>query len=59
MNEIFKKRRSVRQFTDKEVTPEKIHSILCAAMVSPSGNHVNPWEFVLVRDRKKSSKLGD
>lgn len=28
-------------------------------MVSPSGNHVNPWEFVVVRDKEKLSKLGD
>ncbi len=58
MNEIFKKRRSIRQFTDEEVSEEQIHNILCAAMVSPSGNHVNPWEFVVVRDREKLSRLG-
>jgi len=28
-------------------------------MVSPSGNYVNPWEFVLVREKEKLSKLGD
>ncbi len=59
MNEIFKKRRSIRQFTGKEVSEEQVHDILCAAMVSPSGNHVNPWEFVVVRDKEKLSKLGD
>jgi nitroreductase len=59
MNEIFKKRRSIRQFTNQEVSKEQVHSILCAAMVSPSGNHVNPWEFVVVRDKEKLSKLGE
>jgi nitroreductase len=59
MNEIFKKRRSVRQFKDKEVSKEQVRNILCAAMVSPSGNHVNPWEFIVVRDKEKLSKLGD
>ena len=59
MNEIFKKRRSVRQFTSKEVSEEQVHDILCAAMVSPSGNHVNPWEFIVVRDTEKLSKLGE
>jgi nitroreductase len=58
MNEIFKKRRSIRQFTNKKVTKEQIHSILCSAMVSPSGNHVNPWEFVVVGEKEKLSKLG-
>lgn len=59
MNEIFKKRRSVRQFTNQEVTEEQVHNILCAAMVGPSGNHVNPWEFVVVREKEKLSKLGE
>ena len=59
MNEIFKKRRSVRQFTSKEVSQEQIHAILCSAMASPSGNHVNPWEFVVVRDKDKLSRLGE
>ncbi len=59
MNELFKKRRSVRQFTNKEVSKEQVRSILCAAMVSPSGNHVNPWEFVVVRDKEKLSQLGE
>jgi len=58
MNEIFKKRRSVRHFKNKEVSEEQIHDIVCAAMVSPSGNHVNPWEFIVVRDKEKLSKLG-
>lgn len=50
MNELFKKRRSTRQFTDQEVKEEQIHDILCAAMVAPSANHVNPWEFIVVRN---------
>lgn len=58
MDEIFKKRRSVRQFTNQEVSEEQVRNILCAAMVSPSGNHVNPWEFVVVREKEKLSKLG-
>lgn len=59
MDEIFKKRRSVRQFTNQEVSEEQVRNILCAAMVSPSGNHVNPWEFVVVREKEKLSKLGE
>ena len=58
MHQIFKQRRSVRQYKQKEITKEQVHNIICAAMVSPSGNHVNPWEFVVVRVREKLSKLG-
>jgi len=59
MNEIFKKRRSVRQFTDEEVDDEKIKQILSAAMVAPSANHVNPWEFVVVKDKNSLSRLSE
>jgi nitroreductase len=59
MNEIFKKRRSVRQYTDKKVTDEQIKDILSAAMVAPSANHVNPWEFVVVKDKDSLSRLSE
>ena len=58
MHEIFKKRRSIREYSDKEVSEEQIRNILCSAMVSPSGNHANPWEFVVVKDKEELSKLG-
>jgi nitroreductase len=58
MHEIFKKRRSIREYSNKEVSEEQVHNILCAAMVGPSGNHVNPWEFIVVRDRENLSNLG-
>jgi nitroreductase len=59
MNEIFKKRRSVRQFAEKEITDEQIKNILSAAMVAPSANHVNPWEFVVVKDKETLSRLSE
>ena len=59
MNEIFKKRRSVRQFKNKKVTEKQIKEILSAAMVAPSANHVNPWEFVVVRDKETLSRLSE
>jgi nitroreductase len=59
MNEIFKKRRSVRQYTDKKVTDQQVKEILSAAMVSPSANHVNPWEFVVVQDKNTLSRLSE
>mgnify|MGYP000850994491 FL=1 len=57
MHESFKKRRSIREYSGKEVTEEQIHNILCSAMVAPSGNHANPWEFVVVREKETLSKL--
>jgi nitroreductase len=59
MNDIFKKRRSVREYTDKEVEDEKIKEILTAAMVAPSANHVNPWEFVVVKNKETLERLSE
>jgi nitroreductase len=59
MNDIFKKRRSVREYREKEITDEQIKEILTAAMVAPSANHVNPWEFVVVKDKDALRKLSE
>lgn len=57
MNNLFRNRRSVRKFTDREVSDKQIKEILNAAMVAPSGNHKCPWEFVVVKDKKVLKKL--
>jgi len=57
MHELFKKRRSVRDFQEKEITDFQIKQILTAAMVAPSGRHACPWEFILVKDPKTKDKL--
>jgi nitroreductase len=59
MNEVFKKRRSVRDYKDKEVEREKIQEVLAAAMVAPSANHANPWEFVVVKNTDTLRRLSE
>ena len=50
MIEAIAKRKCVRSFADKKVEPEKIESILQAAMRAPSGMNGQPWEFIVVED---------
>jgi nitroreductase len=45
-------RRSIRKFTNKTVTEEQIESILRAAMAAPSGYNLQPWDFIVIKDRK-------
>jgi len=59
MHELFKKRRSVRSFTIKEVTDEQVKQILTAAMVAPSGKNIHPLEFIVIKDKKTRQKLGE
>ena len=57
MHNLFKKRRSIRKFTPKEVDESQIRDILSAAMVAPSANNLHPLDFIIVKDRKTLKKL--
>ena len=49
--ELLKNRRSCRRFTDEPVSQEAVATIMRAALMSPSGHRINPWEFILVEDK--------
>ena len=49
--ETIMSRKSVRTYTDRNVTDAQVETILRAAMAAPSGMNVQPWRFVVVRDR--------
>lgn len=48
---LLEKRRSIRRFLDRPVESEKVALLVEAALRSPSSRGVNPWEFVVVRER--------
>ena len=47
---IFKKRHSVRKFTNAPVEPEKIAKVLKDGLLAPSHNHFREWHFILIKD---------
>ncbi len=51
--DIINKRRSVRKFDKtKEITRDEIALMLRAAMQAPSAVNKQPWEFIVVDDKK-------
>ena len=50
-------RKSVRAYTDRDVTPEQVETMLKAAMAAPSGMNLQPWRFVVVREQETKNKL--
>lgn len=50
-------RRSTRKFTDEPLSPEQVETIMKAALMSPSSKSANPWQFLLVEDKKMLDKL--
>ncbi len=57
--EVIRKRRSVRNFQDKEIPMEKILKVLDAARWAPSAKNSQPWDFIVVRDPEKKRKLAE
>lgn len=55
--DLLRKRRSIRQFENREVEQEKIDILVEAMLRSPSSRGLNPWEFVVVTDADKISDL--
>ena len=59
MLEIIHKPKSVRQFTDKEVSREQVEQLIRAGMAAPSARNMQPWAFVAVDERILLDQLGE
>lgn len=46
-------RKSIRKFTDQDISEEIIQKILEAGIRAPSGGNRQPWRFIVVKDREK------
>ncbi len=56
-NDLVQKRRSVRKFTEEELTPEELQTILRAGLMSPTGKTVRGWHFIVVDDKDMLRQL--
>lgn len=57
MFEAIETRRSIRAFTNEEVSEEEVQKLIDAARRAPSAGNIQPWEFVIVRDPKIKQEL--
>ena len=51
LKEAINKRRTVRDFSEKEVAFEIIEKALEAGLKAPSYNHLKQWDFLLVKEQ--------
>ena len=56
-SELIKTRRSMRKFTEQELSQDEVVALLKAALMAPSSKRSNPWQFVLVDDKETLHKL--
>jgi nitroreductase len=58
--EIINTRRSIREYTKRDVSDEDILKILKAGMQAPGSRlGAEPWEFVVIRNKETLSKLSE
>ena len=55
--EVLEKRRTYRDFSDREVSDEILHRIIKAAFKAPTNDHLRQLEFVVVRGRENIAKV--
>ena len=56
-SELIKKRRSMRKFTNEELTQEQVVSLMKAALMAPTSKRSNAWQFVVVGNKELLKKL--
>jgi nitroreductase len=55
--EAIEKRKSIRAYVDKDLTDEEAETLIRAATKAPSAGNMQPWAFILVRDKKVKEHL--
>jgi nitroreductase len=50
-------RKTIRDFSDKEIPTQIVERLLTAGLQAPSNDHMRRWEFILVQDRQVREKL--
>jgi nitroreductase len=56
---LLQRRRSIRNFLDKEVPQKTIMEIIEEACLAPSSGNGQPWNFIIIRDKELIRRLSD
>ncbi len=59
MLDLIRKRRTIRQFTDEDVSQEQIETLLEMAMCAPNRLDRQPWHFIVIRDMEMKKYLAE
>ena len=59
LEEVVRTRRSVRSYSSQAVSEETVERVLTLATRAPSANNVQPWRFIVVRDKAKREQIAE
>jgi len=55
--EVIRNRKSVREYSDKEVEKALIEKIIDAGRVAATARNEQPWEFIVTSDKEILKKI--
>lgn len=55
--EVIRKRRSIRKYKDLEISDDIVKKILKAGILAPSEGNIQPWHFIVVKNKEIRGKL--
>ncbi len=55
----IRKRRTIRRYTDQDLSDEQIDTLLEIAMTAPNRLNRQPWHFIVIRDKDLQKQLAD
>jgi nitroreductase len=55
--DVVRKRRTIRRFTDEDVSQEQVETLLEMAMCAPNRLNRQPWHFVVMRDKELQEQI--
>ena len=58
-SELLLKRRSIRDFKDKDVPMKVINEIIEDSIKAPNSQNLQPWSFIIIQNRDLIKKLSD
>jgi nitroreductase len=54
---VFQNRISVRSYKEDPVSDKVLFKVLEAARLAPSASNIQPWHFIVVKDKEKRKKI--
>jgi nitroreductase len=57
--ELLNKRRSIRDFENKEVPLDLVKEIINESILAPSGSNAQPWSFIIVKNKDLIKRISD
>ena len=55
--DLVQKRRSIRRFTEEELTAEQVQTIVRAGLMAPTSKGTRAWHFIVVDEKDKLERL--